>query len=71
MGEFLTVNVQPCRWAQPPVGQVLSDAGVVCPVLLSHLNDDQVAIRGLDVIWIPLRLDLNPILEPVDLEYME
>ena len=62
------MNIQAGGRAQPPVGHVLRDARVVGAVFLARLNDDEVPVRSLDVVRVPLRLHLDSILEPINLK---
>ena len=64
----LTHDLQPGDRAEPPAGDVLRHAGVVGGVALPRLDEDQVAVGGLEVVGVALGLDLNAVLEPVDLK---
>ena len=64
----LTDDQNPCGWTESSVGDILRYASVIGSVHLPHLDDDQVAVRGLNVIRIPLRLNFHPVLQPVNLE---
>ena len=112
--QVLTKYVEPCRWADSPVDQVLRHTGVVAHIVRSHLvedkeievvamlsiatknichgrpfqklilqtksvwvhlsgqggdlHNDEVAVRGLQEVGVPLHQDLHLVLHPVDLE---
>merc|ERR1719458_1259069 len=58
--------VEPCRWTDSPVDQVLRHTGVVAHIVRSHLHNDEVAVRGLQEVGVPLHQDLHLVLHPVD-----
>ena len=67
---YLTDDEESGGGRESAAGHVLGHAGEVGPVPLAGLDQDQVAVRGLDVVGVPLRLHLHPVLQPVDLEYI-
>ena len=52
--QVLTKYVEPCRWADSPVDQVLRDTGVVSHIVRSHLVEDK-EIKVVAMLSIPTK----------------
>ena len=64
MAAVITVNCERCWFADPPSGDILGAARVVCSVCEGRLADDEVALARDDVVNLQGNVDLDAILQP-------